>query len=180
MSPASPRWATARCASPRKASASTRSPGCSTERTARSSALWPLLARNLHHHRHVIAEPGAAPVLEAAHVHLADVRGPGARQEDVVDVIGRAVLETVAPVERRLRLRALGLAARMVIGADQPVGLEQRHRVRMIDQVAGFVPEDVVVEVASHDRRPLPEKGAIVAGEGEPQRPRLALATDAV
>src|SRR5262249_54789081 len=50
----------------------------------------------IHDKRHMVAQARAAPRIETAHAHLADIRGPGPRQEDVVDVIGRPVLEAVA------------------------------------------------------------------------------------
>src|SRR5258706_6038984 len=122
----------------------------------------------------MVAQARAAPLLEAPHVEAAYAIEPRPRQEHVIDVIGRAVLPAVAPIERRHCLLALLLARTAVIGADEPVALEDRDRDPVVDPVTGFMPDDVVVEIAGDDRGAVGEK-ALVLFQPAPQRSRLSL-----
>src|SRR6266478_8871463 len=110
-------------------------------------------------HRHMIAQPRAAPGLEGADAEMPYFADPGRRQEDIIDVVGRPILGAVAPIERGFALLAVRLAADGVVGADQAEAfLEDPHLARMVDAPARLVPDGVAVEVARDHGRPLVEK----------------------
>src|SRR5579883_3674288 len=125
----------------------------------------------------MIAEARAAPGLVAADL---DARPPDqvGRQEDIVDVVGRSVLGTVPPVERRHALLAVLLAPQRMPGADQAEALvEQPDLGRMVDAPARLVPDRVAVEVTGDHCGTLAKK-ALVARQSVPQRAELMLAMD--
>src|SRR4029453_2085936 len=131
---------------------------------------------DIDNHRHVVAQPRAAPRLEGADAEMAHFADPGGRQEDIIDVIGRPVLGAVAPVQGGLVLLAVRLPADRVIGADQTEALlEDANLGRMVDAPAGLIPDRVAVEIACDHRRSLVQE-AFVAREPTPQRPELVLA----
>src|SRR4029077_6873275 len=126
----------------------------------------------------MVAQAGAAPILESAEPEFLDLPDPRIGQKDVVDVIGGAVLPTVSPIERRPALPALLLAVKFVVGAEQTKACQRRHRKIVIVAPAGFVPNDIVVEVPGRDARPCRNE-LLVFRERPAQGASLSLARDA-
>src|SRR5579871_3213755 len=73
----------------------------------------------------------------------------------------------------------MGLAVKSVVGACEAECSQRAKGPALIDQPAGPVPIDAVVEIAGHHGRALGEEIAVVA-EREAQRTRLTLAPYAV
>src|SRR4029453_17886359 len=114
---------------------------------------------HIDNHRHMVAQPSAAPGFESADAEMAHFADPGGRQEDIIDVIGRAVLGAIAPVEGGLALLPVRLAADRVVGTDQAETLlEDGDLGRMVDAPARLVPDRVAVEIARDHRRSLAQE----------------------
>src|SRR5258708_1299040 len=120
----------------------------------------------------MIAETRAAPVLERPDGQLAHLAEPWRRQEYVVDMVGGTALLAVPPLNGRHRLLALAFPAQSMVGAGESEFLQRRDRVDVIDAPTGPMPEDIVVEVAGDDGRPLGEE-RLVFRECAPQRAKL-------
>ena len=78
-----------------------------------------------------------------------DGGGPGAGEEDVVNVV--ATVFAVPEIVRGARFLALGLGKEMMIGAEEAALFEQVDDGGVIAGFAMVVPEFVAVEVAAED-----------------------------
>src|SRR5262245_25054951 len=104
---------------------------------------------------------------------------PLCRQEHIVDVIGGAVLLTIAPIEGRHRFLALLLVPQGVVGAGEAQPLKGGDRVGLIDAPTRSMPVDIVVEIPRHDAWPVDEKLSVF-GERPAQGPELVLPANAI
>src|SRR5262249_56392606 len=119
----------------------------------------------------VAAGARAAPLLERPDRHLPDQAEPAARQEDIVDVVGRAILPAVPPIVGRRGLATLQLPPELMIGADQAMHAQSVDGGGVVHQPTGAVPDDVVVEIARDDGGPLRGKVRIAAAGPAPRAP---------
>ena len=101
----------------------------------------------------MVAQLVSNPLRKAADLEALASSPPALRLEEIVDVIARAVLSPIAPVDRRCLLLAEGLAGRIVI--DRAV-TTRRQTLDMPAEVAcrmAGIPADIVVQIAGERTR---------------------------
>src|SRR5262245_29717257 len=99
----------------------------------------------------MVAAFASGPLLESTDRHAGERAAPQLRQKAMVDVERRPILRPLLPVKCRVGLLALLHLFTLVVGAEQPELPQTLNRVGVVVRLAGPVPADVVVEVATND-----------------------------
>lgn len=115
------------------------------------------------------------PILVRPHPEQSEKWRPRFRHEAVVNV--KAALLLPIYVECMESLGALSLAVVVMVGADQPVAIEQFHHLRVRVWSIGPIPDSVAVEVAHGHCRVAGKEGRVSlhAQHGQPDVHRSLL-----